>query len=201
MFSELFERTCRVNEEKCPECGSDLFAEGDEAGNYMCPECGYDESASVELPDWVTNAIERYLQAFDAGEVEGARGAEDATVEDTIDFIVSTNPEEEFTDELRTAAEKEIRSYGVGRERPEGWWDEEDDDWDEDEPELSNDAVDQVEIGMKLLHDKYDYDVEKTMDFLMSDIVRNLSQAEWQEVERQLNQYVEELGESKRKGI
>jgi ATP-dependent RNA circularization protein (DNA/RNA ligase family) len=39
------------------------------------------------------------------------------------------------------------------------------------------------------------------MDFLMSDIVRNLSQAEWQEVERQLNQYVEELGESKRKGI
>jgi uncharacterized Zn finger protein (UPF0148 family) len=195
-------KEAKIREDKCPKCGSDLFAEGNEAGDYMCPECGYDESASEELPDWVTDAIEKYLQAFEAGEVEGARGVEDASVEDTLDFIVSTGlPEQpdgtEFTDEMRAAATKAIEAYGVGRGRPDG---DLEDDWDDEDEglELSNDAVDQVEIGMKLLHDKFDYNVEKTMDFLMSDIVRNLSQEEWAEVERQLNQYVEELGESKK---
>ena len=139
-----------------------------------------------QLPDWVTTAIEQYLQAFEAGEVEGAQGVEDATVADTIHFIVSMNPEKELTDELRSAAEEEIKSYGVERELKTDLVTAE----YEDEPELSVDAREQIELGIDLLHDKYDYDVEKTIDFLKSDIVRDLSSEEWEEVEKQLNQEV-----------
>jgi hypothetical protein len=143
-----------------------------------------------QVPDWITTAIERYLQAFDAGEVEGAQGVEDATVADTIDFIVSTNPEKELTDELRSAVEKEIKSYGVERELKTDLVTAE----YEDKPKLSADAREQVEIGIDLLHSKYDYNVERVIAFLKSDIVRDLSPEEWEEVEEELNQEVEVYG-------
>lgn len=58
------------------------------------------------VPDWIHDAIELYLQAFESGEVEG-----EPAVEDVLDFIVSTNPDKEFTDELRRAAVEEIETY------------------------------------------------------------------------------------------
>ena len=66
----------------------------------------FEELIESSLPDWILDGIERYLQAFDAGEVEG-----EVHADDVLDFITSTNPEQDFTDELRVAAKAEIEGY------------------------------------------------------------------------------------------
>ncbi len=52
-----------------------------------------------ELPDWVLRHIETYLTAFETGEIKGEPFAEDV-----LDFVVSNEPGQELTDELRVAA-------------------------------------------------------------------------------------------------
>lgn len=62
--------------------------------------------ASTELPDWILNGIEQYLQAAAAGDIEG-----EVFADDVLDFIASTNVDKEFTDELQAAAKVEIEGY------------------------------------------------------------------------------------------